>query len=59
MKAERQPCQNLGFFGPVGSAKALIEAPFVKELFATYLDLCVQVLCGRDACLLLTFFENR
>ena len=33
----RNPRKNLGFFSLVGSAKALTEAPFVKELFATYL----------------------
>ena len=31
VKAERQPCQNLGFFGPVGSAQALIRLRLSKN----------------------------
>ena len=31
VKAERQPCQNLGFFGPVGSAKALMRLRLSKN----------------------------
>ena len=39
VKAERQPCQNLGFFGPVGSAKALMRLRLSKNfLRPTYVD---------------------
>ena len=38
VKAKRQPCQNLGFFGPVGSAKALMRLRLSKNfLRPTYL----------------------
>src|SRR5271165_5714495 len=39
VKAERQPCQNLGFFGPVGSAKALMRLRLSKNFLRPTYDL--------------------
>ena len=41
MKAERQPCQNLGFFGPVGSAKALMRLRLSKNFLRPTYDFSV------------------